>query len=48
MNILENVPLAPLTTLKVGGPARFFVRADSEADVLNAPANVGFWGQSGQ
>ena len=36
MKILENVPLAPLTTLKVGGPARFFGRADSEADVLHA------------
>ena len=36
MNILENVPLAPLTTLKVGGPARFFVRAESEAHVFGA------------
>ena len=25
MNIQENVPLAPLTTFKVGGPARYFV-----------------------
>lgn len=32
----ENVPLAPLTTLKVGGPARFFVRAGSEAEVVAA------------
>ena len=24
MQILENVPLAPLTTLQVGGPARYF------------------------
>ena len=36
MNILENVPLAPLTTLKVGGPARFFVRADNEEHVVAA------------
>lgn len=30
------MPLAPLTTLKVGGPARFFVRATSEDDVVAA------------
>lgn len=36
LNILENVPLAPLTTLKVGGAARFFIEATSEADVLAA------------
>ncbi|MER3429364.1 MAG: UDP-N-acetylenolpyruvoylglucosamine reductase [Pyrinomonas sp.] len=36
MTIQENVPLAPLTTLKVGGPARFFVRAESERDVCAA------------
>jgi UDP-N-acetylmuramate dehydrogenase len=29
MLIQENVPLAPLTTFKVGGPARFFVEARS-------------------
>jgi UDP-N-acetylmuramate dehydrogenase len=34
--IQENVPLAPLTTLKVGGPARYYVRANSEQDVLAA------------
>jgi UDP-N-acetylmuramate dehydrogenase len=33
MNLREQVPLAPLTTLGVGGPARYFVEADSEADV---------------
>lgn len=27
MRIQENVPLAPLTTLKLGGPARYFVEA---------------------
>jgi len=32
----ENVPLAPLTTLKIGGPARFFVRAESEEQVVRA------------
>jgi UDP-N-acetylmuramate dehydrogenase len=29
MNILENVPLAPLTTFKIGGPARYFLEATS-------------------
>ncbi len=33
MQIRENVPLAPLTTLQVGGPARYFAEATSEAEV---------------
>ncbi|MGH9531989.1 MAG: FAD-binding protein, partial [Terriglobales bacterium] len=33
MNIQENVPLAPLTTLKVGGPASYFADAVSLDDV---------------
>ena len=36
LKIQENVPLAPLTTLKIGGNARYFVRAESEQDVLAA------------
>ena len=36
LRVQENVPLAPLTTLKVGGPARFFVEATSETNVLAA------------
>jgi len=36
MMTLENVPLAPLTTLKVGGPARYFVEAKSAAEVAEA------------
>lgn len=32
----ENVPLAPLTTLKVGGEARFFVCAENEEQVIGA------------
>lgn len=36
LQIQENVPLAPLTTLKVGGPARFFLEARSENDVVEA------------
>lgn len=36
LKIEENVPLAPLTTLKIGGAARFFVRAESENQVTDA------------
>src|SRR5262249_16804593 len=36
MEIRENIPLAPLTTFKVGGPARFFIEARSEEDVRQA------------
>jgi UDP-N-acetylmuramate dehydrogenase len=36
IKILENIALAPLTTLNVGGPARFFVRAETEDDVIGA------------
>ena len=36
MIIRENVPLAPLTTLGVGGPARYFAEAQMEADVIEA------------
>ena len=36
MNIEENISLAPLTTLGVGGIARFFVRAESIDDVKSA------------
>lgn len=34
--IKENTELAPLTTLKVGGAARFFVEAKTEDDVIDA------------
>lgn len=36
IRIEENKPLAPLTTLGVGGPARFFVCAGTEDDVAEA------------
>lgn len=36
MLIRENVPLAPLTTLGVGGPARFFAEAGSADEVRRA------------
>ena len=36
MHIEENKPLAPFTTLGIGGPARWYLRAESEADVADA------------
>jgi UDP-N-acetylmuramate dehydrogenase len=36
MVITENVPLAPLTTLKVGGPARYLIEAKTVAEVSEA------------
>jgi UDP-N-acetylmuramate dehydrogenase len=36
MTVLENVPLAPLTTLKVGGPARYFTEPKSASEVSEA------------
>jgi len=36
MKPLENVYLAPLTTLKVGGPARYFMEPKSPAEVAEA------------
>src|SRR3954465_5841586 len=33
MLLQENVPLAPLTTFRIGGPARFFVEATCIADI---------------
>src|SRR5256714_12577202 len=36
MTIQENVPLAPLTTLQVGGPARYFAEASRENDIRKA------------
>jgi UDP-N-acetylmuramate dehydrogenase len=38
MTIQENIPLAPLTTMKVGGAARYFVEAASEDKVREAVA----------
>src|SRR5262249_49694390 len=34
--IFENVPLAPFTTLGIGGPARFLAHATEESRVLEA------------
>ena len=36
MEFLENVLLAPYTTFKIGGPARWFAEAASEANILEA------------
>jgi UDP-N-acetylmuramate dehydrogenase len=36
MKILHNIPLAPYTTFRIGGPARFFCRASTEADIAAA------------
>ena len=36
MLVQENVSLAPLTTFRIGGPARFFVEAKSPAEVQEA------------
>jgi len=34
--LLENIPLAPLTTIKIGGPARYFAEARSIGEVQEA------------
>ena len=36
MLLLENIPLAPLTTLKIGGPAKYFVEAGDIGEVQEA------------
>lgn len=36
MDLLENTPLAPLTTFRIGGPARFFAEAKTVGDVEEA------------
>jgi UDP-N-acetylmuramate dehydrogenase len=38
MLLEENIPLAPLTTFRLGGPARFFVDAGSVGEVQEAVA----------
>lgn len=36
----ENIPLAPLTTFHIGGPARFFVEARTASEVQEAVAHA--------
>lgn len=38
MVLQENIPLAPLTTIKVGGPAHYFVEARTIAEISEAVA----------
>jgi UDP-N-acetylmuramate dehydrogenase len=38
MRMEENKPLAPLTTLGIGGPARWFVEAKTDEDIAEAAA----------
>jgi UDP-N-acetylmuramate dehydrogenase len=40
VNIERDVPLGPLTTYRVGGPAAWFARAETEADLRDAAAFV--------
>lgn len=36
LNIQQNIPLAPYTTFKIGGPAKFFVEVGSEEELAEA------------
>jgi len=36
MLVQENIPLAPLTTFRIGGPARYFVEAQTATEVAEA------------
>lgn len=36
MQFCEQVPLAPYTTFKIGGPARWFAAAETEPDIVEA------------
>src|SRR3989338_642143 len=36
LDIQENVPLAPMTTFKIGGPARYFAVVRSESEIREA------------
>jgi UDP-N-acetylmuramate dehydrogenase len=36
VHLLENIPLAPLTTFKIGGPAKYFVEAADAGQVQEA------------
>ena len=46
MVLQENVPLAPLTTLRIGGPARYFVEARTSTEVAEAVTFAGSRGLS--
>src|SRR6476659_8720447 len=38
LNILENVPLAPFTTIGIGGPARYFAKATTVDEIREGVA----------
>jgi UDP-N-acetylmuramate dehydrogenase len=38
VELLENIPLAPLTTIRIGGPARYFIEAKDVGEVQEAVA----------
>src|SRR5450631_3967220 len=38
MQLEENVPLAPLTTFRIGGPARWYAKATTEDEIVEAVA----------
>ena len=38
MQVEENIPLAPFTTLRIGGPARYLVRVENESQLVEAVA----------
>ena len=40
MRVVENVPLASMTTLRLGGPARTLIAPDREADVIEAVGDL--------
>ena len=40
MEFVENVPLAPHTTFKIGGPAKWFAEAANEHDIVEAVAFI--------
>jgi UDP-N-acetylmuramate dehydrogenase len=41
LDIHQNISIAPFTTFGIGGPARFFIEAGSEEDIVAAAAWVG-------
>lgn len=48
INIQENIPLAPLTTFRIGGPAKFFAEVKNEEELTEAlkyakDNNLGFF-----
>lgn len=43
MKILENEPMRNHTSFKVGGPARYFIKAESVEEILNAKRELATW-----